>query len=62
MGAKQMNTELSLPCGFWAVPVLPQMFRPRTYATLAVAPSSNWFTAFHIPRTIFGKWTVSTSV
>ena len=63
IGAKQINTELSAPRGFWAVPVLPQMSSPFTSATQAVQPVPGpLLTALHIPLTAFWKWVVSTIV
>ena len=53
-GAKHINTEWSLPCGFWAVPVLPHITMPGMATDLAVAPGPPC-TAISIPLTTSGK-------
>ena len=63
LGAKQMNTELSSPWGFCAVPVLPQTSSPGTAAAKAVPPAEPPpLTALYMPSTAVAKYEVSTRV
>ena len=56
-GANDRKVEWSRPCGFWAVPVLPQTSQPSSRATVAL-PIASLVEEYYLTDTITRPWLV----